>query len=937
MAAEGEICRLAVTVTVGHDGIHNDSTEFIQLAGQQLLFEDSNGDGEIDEEPLRPYHRGGTGDERHAVFSWNLIARPCIPQERSRDGFVLIHDPQAADFEADNWNLAGLRIVERDTDVVLYDHFVPDPDGNGGLTRFKKNEQQTWSTLDGDVDGDGITDRVERFGIVRADGVDAWLPANGADPCRKTIAVEVDWLQDRVMPISHQPSPGVMQEARQMFARAPVQPISFCPYIDTLPPGGVQLLVHEDDGIEVDRTDRVAALYPRSGDRPFDRYRQQFFTPGRSGVFHYNLWGFQIDAAASGLCCVGLRTEDFLVAMGPEVDPPVRLQSAVFAHELGHALGLGHGGADQVHYKPNYLSIMNYRYGHVGIPDFSDWKAAVATIGEAASSSQLREALRVVSTLDYSHEELPTLDRHALIEREGVGARRDVIAAWWDNDAVLRVGDASGSLDWKANGSIDANTVAVDINGQAHRCITGQDPDPGRGMNDLESTRMGDDVILNTAIYAGLNAYCDSTAAATDTASQTRDYSNDVAAGLLGADDWHRAKIHISGTAGPNTGPGDPMGLIIEPSAAELLARTDELMEAMVAATGPTPSTPRWGYVYMNRATPAEAPLGVPTLLDNAFQWSTAATGSGWAGVVTHLATGEYEVRLPGLGGAGGITHVTPFRTNNTGRVCAVRQYRRDGADQVIRVGCADRNGAPADWWFTLFYAAPATGQGPYATLRYEAPGGTASLPMVVNDGTYNSAGRVNRVIREGVGRYRAVLTGTAFAADDGHVQVSQYGSGAPAHCNAHARTPVGDGLDVSITCHAVTSSATPQPVDTPWLLSYVARAGLHGDRTIPAAYAQITGDPAHLVDSSRSWSSTGQSPAAVRLGTGNYRVSWETVGKYGGSVQITGTGSDGSSCHLGNIGDYAAPPRVAIDIWCYNAAGLPADAPFAVAYVRRP
>ena len=48
-----------------------------------------------------------------------------------------------------------------------------------------------------------------------------------------------------------------------------------------------------------------------------------------------------------------------------------------FMHELGHLLGLGHGGSDNVNYKPNYQSVMNYRYqsvssGRNGSPiDFS--------------------------------------------------------------------------------------------------------------------------------------------------------------------------------------------------------------------------------------------------------------------------------------------------------------------------------------------------------------------------------------------------------------------------------------------------------------------------------------------------------------------------------------------------------------------------------------
>ncbi|MET9425854.1 hypothetical protein ABZY06_35095 [Streptomyces sp. NPDC006540] len=939
-AGEGEICRLAVTVTTGHDGIRDDSSEFIQLAGQQLLFEDHDGDGVTDAEPLLPFHRGGTGDERYATYTWNVVARPCIPQERVVEGFTFIHDNQADDWMADNWNLAGLRIEERDTHVVLYDHSVPDPDGNGGMHRFLKNAQQTWNTLDGDVDDDGIPDRVERSGIPHARGVDDWLPANGADPCRKTIAVEVDWLRDATF--SHQPDAAMVTEARDMFARAPVPSVPVCPYTTARSPSGVQLLVHVDDGITTDTRTEPLNVGGADGVTPFDGYRADHFAPERRGVFHYNLWGARQNKGFSGgVCCVGPRREDFIISLGSETRR-VRLQSAAFVHELGHALGLHHGGTDRVNYKPHYLSVMNYRYGDVGIPDFGEWQARMARLGPATTPWQLSQTLDEVSRLDYSGRRLPTLFRDALSERDGVGSPTDDMVAWWDNDSVLRVGDASGPLNWNFNRVIDSGRVAVDINGEEHLCIVGRDsrPDVTDSQRLLETSVATGDVRHGEAIYAGLDADCDSQAVTTDTASVPHgtDFGalSRYADGLAGADDWSNVKIHISGPDG-GSGPAVPGDEISEPSPEEAEAARAELLDAMVAAAGPAPSAPRWGYAYMNRATETEAPIGVPTVLNNAFQWSTAAD-AGWAGTVTHLATGEYEVRLPGIGGSGGVAHVTPYRTDNSGRSCAVRGYRPDGADELIRVGCVDRTGAPVDWWFTVFYAAPATGADSYATLRYDVPGGGVSVPAVANDGTYNSAGRVNRVVRDGVGRYRAVLTGASFAANDGHLQINQFGTDAPARCNPYARTAVGDTLEVSIACFTVSTSATAQPVDTLWILSYAARAGLHGVSAVPAAYAQVTGDPANpVVDEPRSWASTGQTPALVRLGIGNYRLTWDTVGKYGGSVQLVATGADGSTCHLGNIGDYAAPPRVSVDVWCYGPTGLRADAPFAAAYVRRP
>src|SRR5262249_35809407 len=46
----------------------------------------------------------------------------------------------------------------------------------------------------------------------------------------------------------------------------------------------------------------------------------------------------------------------------------IQQQAGTFMHELGHNLNLGHGGGDSTNFKPNYLSIMSYRYQMSGVP-----------------------------------------------------------------------------------------------------------------------------------------------------------------------------------------------------------------------------------------------------------------------------------------------------------------------------------------------------------------------------------------------------------------------------------------------------------------------------------------------------------------------------------------------------------------------------------------
>jgi hypothetical protein len=60
---------------------------------------------------------------------------------------------------------------------------------------------------------------------------------------------------------------------------------------------------------------------------------------------------------------------EFLVALGGSADHTgsASTQEGTFMHELGHDLGLHHGGADDILLKPNYLSVMNYLFQVTGL------------------------------------------------------------------------------------------------------------------------------------------------------------------------------------------------------------------------------------------------------------------------------------------------------------------------------------------------------------------------------------------------------------------------------------------------------------------------------------------------------------------------------------------------------------------------------------------
>src|SRR5262249_59959414 len=82
----------------------------------------------------------------------------------------------------------------------------------------------------------------------------------------------------------------------------------------------------------------------------------------------------------------------------PHLNGDVNDQVGTFMHELGHTLGLRHGGPDNDNCKPNYLSVMSYSR------QFSDGVPLTAR------------------RLDYSRSALLSLNESSLQESFGIGA-----------------------------------------------------------------------------------------------------------------------------------------------------------------------------------------------------------------------------------------------------------------------------------------------------------------------------------------------------------------------------------------------------------------------------------------------------------------------------------------------------------------------------------
>jgi hypothetical protein len=194
-----------------------------------------------------------------------------------------------------------------------------------------------------------------------------------------------------------------------------------------------------------------------------------------------------------------------------------RYEAATFMHELGHNLGLCHGGPNLdggcdsapgqsgENYKPNYISVMNYNF-EFGIP-FASTPGSTAVTGWR---------------VDYSDVKLPDLDETCLDETVGV---QDIAHPTDITKGYLPQSfPALGPVDWSNDGTTTDSCVPRSLlapfSGAPH-VLRGADdwawlhsrltPPAITDLSGYTPTRSGDDIRINgfnlylraTVVFAG--------------------------------------------------------------------------------------------------------------------------------------------------------------------------------------------------------------------------------------------------------------------------------------------------------------------------------------------------------------------------------------------------------------------------------------------------
>ncbi len=341
-----------------------------------------------------------------------------------------------------------------------------------------------------DTDGDSLCDDWETDGIdYNGDGIiDLNLPAltdsknnpHQADPLVRDIFVEVDWMDCAVggcaaNHASHEPVPAALDEVTQAFGKQNIQlhlmpdeslreitSIRFNSGAVKVPPDGTfnDLKVgNPENRCGTGASDgHFGTPAERAAVKPDGTSNCENILGAREQAFRYLIFGHDHAHAPKSSGIAELPGNDFMVTLGswsanamqassglPAGKTTDEYRSVVEAstimHEMGHTLNLRHGGGDETHCKPNYLSVMNYSL-------------------QLPSKDPTRP-------LDYSDTALAELDEEHLNEALGIGGPPGRFVVFGQGFSATRPAPlpaANGPLDWNGDGdSTDAN-IDADIN-----------------------------------------------------------------------------------------------------------------------------------------------------------------------------------------------------------------------------------------------------------------------------------------------------------------------------------------------------------------------------------------------------------------------------------------------------------------------------------------
>jgi hypothetical protein len=341
----------------------------------------------------------------------------------------------AAPFESIQRETAALALDDDDTFIephrkAVTSRFFPgvlDSDGDGVLNFVE--QYGCTDPYNPDSDGDGIPDGWEMYGNDVFD-----YPGAGASPCHKDVFVEVDYEERTVG--------GVIQSAR-MGDTLQAQLVAYYAALPLANPdgtNGINLHLYMSD---VMPANTACSTYNSAFSYDPDAFHKLELCLADSG-------GAKGKGSIPGQL---FHVTAQLVNQDPTDDltePAVYRWYWFFLHELGHNLGLRHGGNVNTNRIPHYPSVMNYLY------DDSLNGSAQTLAGAGVGYTTSGEFAQV-------------LDECNLRERNpfaGASLADVAFMTYPPASFATRMGVLTGPwVDWDRDGTFETGTVRADVNG----------------------------------------------------------------------------------------------------------------------------------------------------------------------------------------------------------------------------------------------------------------------------------------------------------------------------------------------------------------------------------------------------------------------------------------------------------------------------------------
>ncbi len=310
-----------------------------------------------------------------------------------------------------------------------------------------------------DADNDGIPDCSEVSGSTYA-GLN--LYAMGARTGQRDVFIEVDYMDSTDPGVI--PHRAALDKVKAVFAAK-----GYALHFD------VGDLFHQADGINEAYHDlgNASAKVPfaqgielgAAGDKAnFYTYKAGHMDIRRRNIFYYMLFAYSrnADGSAGSSGVAEVNGNDSIVALGnwgltADSNRLINYQASTLMHEWGHNLGLLHGGNDNVNYKPNYYSIMNYHYQLSGLPTLNNNPGDRYYLYRRNNYGDC--------SLITSVSQLTNNYNSATFKMDFADGAGTAIAEGTISESAGLNRSGSSAIDYNCNGSINGGTISKDLNG----------------------------------------------------------------------------------------------------------------------------------------------------------------------------------------------------------------------------------------------------------------------------------------------------------------------------------------------------------------------------------------------------------------------------------------------------------------------------------------